>query len=158
MEKFLDYNGYEVNLSLGAADFPIIPKHVLVIAIYKGEWLLTRHKIRGLEFPGGKVEERETLEEAAKRELYEETGGKATQLIRIGTYKVNQQKPFAKAIFFAEVNFLQDKGDYLETDGPQIWSGDLKSVKEDDRFSFVMKDDVVTQSLKYLCEQGFIQK
>jgi 8-oxo-dGTP diphosphatase len=158
MEKFLDYNGYEVELSLGAADFPFIPKHVLVIASHRGEWLLTRHKIRGLEFPGGKVEEGETLEEAAKRELHEETGGKASQLIRIGTYKVNQQKPFAKAIFFAEVDFLQDKGDYLETDGPQIWSGDLKSVKEDDRFSFVMKDDVITKSLQYLCEQGFLQK
>ncbi|WP_113927208.1 RNA deprotection pyrophosphohydrolase [Bacillus sp. P14.5] len=158
MEKFLDYNGYEVELSLGTTDFPITPKHVLVIAFHKGEWLLTRHKTRGLEFPGGKVEKGETLQEAATRELYEETGGNASKLIRIGTYRVNQQKPFAKAIFFAKVDFLKDQEDYLETDGPQIWSGDLKSVKEDDQFSFVMKDEVVAKSLQYLDEQGYLKK
>ncbi|MGM0847125.1 MAG: RNA deprotection pyrophosphohydrolase [Bacillota bacterium] len=158
MEKFFDYKGYEVELSLGTTDFPMRPKHVLVIARHRGGWLLTQHKVRGLEFPGGKAEKGETLQEAAERELYEETGGESSDLIRIGTYSVKQEKPFAKAIFFAEVDKLSNKEDYLETDGPQLWNGNLKSVKEDKRFSFVMKDEVVQKSLQYLREQGFIKE
>ena len=37
-------------------------------------WLMVLNKDRGWEFPGGKMEEGEKLDEAGLRELYEETG------------------------------------------------------------------------------------
>ena len=157
MEKFIDLNGYEVHLELGSSEFPMDPKHVLVIARHQGTWLLTEHKVRGLEFPGGKAEEGETVEQAAERELYEETGAKVLSLTRIGTYMVKQNPPFAKAIFFAEIDFLEGKNDYLETAGPRLWNGDFETVKEDGRFSFVMKDDVISAALKFLQDQGYLQ-
>ena len=55
-------------------------RHVLVVLKYKDKWLLTQHSNRGIEFPGGKAEEGETIEEAAIRETIEETGVTITNL------------------------------------------------------------------------------
>ncbi len=37
-------------------------------------WIMVRHKERGWELPGGAISDSETEDEAALRELYEETG------------------------------------------------------------------------------------
>ncbi|PKK86394.1 MAG: hypothetical protein CVT48_01235 [Thermoplasmata archaeon HGW-Thermoplasmata-1] len=47
---------------------------VVVILNEKGEFMLLKHRKRGWEFPGGKLEEGETPEKCAIREILEETG------------------------------------------------------------------------------------
>ena len=37
-------------------------------------WVMVKHKIRGWELPGGRINKNETIEHAAIRELKEETG------------------------------------------------------------------------------------
>ena len=50
-------------------------KYVVICSQYKGKILLSRHKMRTTwETQGGHIEKGETPLEAAKRELYEESG------------------------------------------------------------------------------------
>lgn len=54
--------------------------HVLAIPFYKQQLLFTQHKVRGIEFPGGKREEGETSMEAIKRELLKKQAPNARNL------------------------------------------------------------------------------
>lgn len=154
MERFKDVNGSEVTLLFRLNGFGREPDHVLVVCTYQGNWLLTDHKIRGWEFPGGKKEIGETLDEAAVREVYEETGGKVSTLKFIGEYQVNQKggtrDSFIKRIYFAEIGNLDAKKDYLETNGPVIETGDILSERNKSHYSFIMKDDMVKNCLQYM--------
>jgi 8-oxo-dGTP diphosphatase len=50
-------------------------KYVVTFARYKNKWIICKHKNRDTwETSGGHIEKGETSFEAAKRELYEETG------------------------------------------------------------------------------------
>ncbi|WRP05823.1 nucleoside triphosphatase YtkD [Rossellomorea aquimaris] len=148
MEQFIDENGKRVELSFEKGRFQQESHHVLILCRYKENWLLTRHKKRGLEFPGGKREKGETLEEAAIRETYEETGGVIKLPLCIGEYKVYDHSPFIKTIFFAEAEGIISKEDYLETEGAVLWNGDFSNIRDDPSFSFIMKDQVVDLALK----------
>ncbi|OXS56113.1 8-oxo-dGTP diphosphatase [Bacillus sp. V-88] len=152
MEQFIDENGKKVELSFHKGQFQQESNHVLVICRYDGQWLLTRHKKRGLEFPGGKREKGETLEEAAVRETFEETGGVIKEPLFIGEYKVFDHTPFVKTIFFAEAEEMIQKDDYLETEGSVLWKGDFLQIQKDPSFSFIMKDRVVESALKRVRE------
>ena len=55
METFQDINGNHVQISFQRDFFSETSEHVLVICSFYGNLvILTKHKVRGLEFPGGK--------------------------------------------------------------------------------------------------------
>ncbi|MHC0038951.1 RNA deprotection pyrophosphohydrolase [Pseudoneobacillus sp. C159] len=149
MKEFLDSNGNKVQFLAEPHGFSVQPNHVLVICQYGSQWLLTNHKKRGWEFPGGKVELNESLEEAARREVLEETGAYIRDLAPLGTYKVNEPNSFfIKKIFYATIDKLEWKQDYHETNGPVLVDKELL-LKErfNEQYSFIMKDEIVRIAL-----------
>ncbi|QYA32405.1 RNA deprotection pyrophosphohydrolase [Macrococcus psychrotolerans] len=149
--EFHDHAGNKVLLTLN--DQPDSDnKHVLIITNYNGKYLLTHNKFRGVEFPGGKVEQEETSLEAAKRELYEETGGIIDTIRYIGTYTVYAGKPFKKDVYYAQIKHIEEQDDYMETNGPVIVAK-LDEVAESDK-SFILKDDCVNYIVGVLQKDG----
>ncbi|WP_379145459.1 NUDIX domain-containing protein [Paenibacillus sp. sgz500992] len=67
-------------------------EYAVIVAKYKNEWLLVKHKERETwEIPGGKRELHEQIDEAAKRELFEETGATSFIIVPICVYSVEQE-------------------------------------------------------------------
>jgi len=61
-----------------------------IMALYKGKWIFCKHKKRDTwENPGGHIDEGETPLEAAKRELYEETGAINFDIEPLCDYYIN---------------------------------------------------------------------
>lgn len=154
MHTFIDYYQNEVTLSFEDHPFTKDPKHVWIICKYKNEWLLTKHKERGLEFPGGKVEDGETAEQGAIREVEEETGGIISRIEYIGQYIVAGRKEnLVKNIYYATILEVISQHTYYETEGPVLLSNIPSNVKQNRAFSFIMKDDVLTYSMEYIMRE-----
>lgn len=148
---FKDYYRNKVQLSFEYQPFSETPKHVWIISLYKNQWLLTKHGSRGIEFPGGKVEEGETAEEAAVREVMEETGGVVKDLQYVAQYFVSGKRDtIIKNVYFANIESLIDQDTYYETLGPVLLDKIPTNVKENQQFSFMMKDDVLFHCLEYV--------
>nr|CDQ30663.1 Putative 8-oxo-dGTP diphosphatase YtkD [Virgibacillus halodenitrificans] len=151
MNIFKDYYNNKVKLSFEDHPFTSQPKHVWVICKYKDQWLLTKHKERGLEFPGGKVEIGETAEQAAKREVMEETGGIIAEMDYIGQYFVSgRRENVIKNVYFAVIDELFPQPTYFETEGPVLLDSLPNDVKHNRLYSFIMKDDVLVHCLKII--------
>jgi 8-oxo-dGTP diphosphatase len=150
MEEFIDANGFKVQVRFEPHSFRENAKHVLVICLYRHQWLLTHHKTRGLEFPGGKIESGESPEEAAIREVLEETGAIIGSLSLLGAYKVSDVNgPFVKKVFLAFIDHLKRKEDYLETNGPVLVEKDvLLKERLEPQYSFILKDPMIELFIK----------
>ncbi|MFC7063915.1 RNA deprotection pyrophosphohydrolase [Halobacillus seohaensis] len=153
MKTFYDYYRNQVNLSFEDHPFSNTPKHVWVICRFENQWLLTKHKNRGLEFPGGKVERGETADRAAVREVLEETGAEVDQLNYVGQYYVaGKGGTVIKNVYFATVSRLLDQHHYFETEGPVLLDQLPQSIKSNSLYSFMMKDEVLPQCLNRIKE------
>ncbi|WML40923.1 nucleoside triphosphatase YtkD [Neobacillus sp. OS1-2] len=154
MKQFVDRNENKVELAFSQGAFNQEAKHVLIICQYKDDWFLTNHKQRGLEFPGGKVELGETLEEAARRETLEETGAILGSLQFIAEYKVTDPNgPFVKTVFWGRVESVMKTNSYFETNGPVIIKGDILQQRFRDDFSFIMQDEVIEECIKQILKK-----
>ena len=151
-----DLAGNRLELTLGRQKETNQIQHVLCITAYNGFWLCTDHKSRGIEFPGGKLEAGENPEDAAIREIFEETGGLVEELNFIGQYKVvSEKEQFVKGVFYADVKELVHKDNYLETNGPVLVDRGISFRDLDHSFSFIMKDGVVETLIKYIETHSF---
>ena len=66
---------------------PELLRFSVIISRFDGKLVLCKHKVRDTyEFPGGHIEAGESAEDAARRELYEETGAIEFDLRPICTY------------------------------------------------------------------------
>lgn len=147
--KYIDLNGYHCELSFHPKNYRAASKHVLVIAKYKKQWLLTEHKKRGLEFPGGKVEPGESLLQAAFREVYEETGAVVENLEWFAEYVVHSSPSFSKTVFTAGVLSI-DQIELMETNGAVL----VDRVEPKGDYSFLMKDEGMKELIKRVNSSG----
>ncbi|WP_284141479.1 MULTISPECIES: RNA deprotection pyrophosphohydrolase [unclassified Virgibacillus] len=151
MHIFKDYYQNEVKLSFDDEPFSKDPRHVWSICQYRNQWLLTKHQERGLEFPGGKVEKDETAIEAAIREIKEETGGVVKEIAYIGQYFVaGKAGDVIKNVYFAQISNLVAQPTYFETAGPVLLDSLPNNIKSNKAYSFIMKDDVLSNCLDYI--------
>ncbi|PWS15124.1 nucleoside triphosphatase YtkD, partial [Klebsiella pneumoniae] len=75
-------------------------------------------------FPGGKREHGESSNDAIQRELYEETFEYIEEIQYIAQYtvKTNDASRFVKDFYFIKFLSLAIRTDYLETDGPCLFT------------------------------------
>jgi 8-oxo-dGTP diphosphatase len=79
--------------------------YVVIISKYRDKYLFVKHKHREtFEIPGGKIECGETVYEAAKRELIEETGALLFSLKKIFYYEVSTHlKTDYGVVFYSDI-------------------------------------------------------
>ena len=82
-------------------------KFVVNLTRFQGQWLFSRHKDRTTwETQGGHIEPCETPEQAAGRELWEESGAQAFTLTPAFGYSVGEDPRNNGVVFLAQVKTL----------------------------------------------------
>ena len=112
------------------------------VIMYDGKVLLAKlgyaHKM--WTFPGGGVHRRETFEQAAIREAYEEVGVKLTEVRHVGGYNnTHQYKRDRVECFVAEVDSPEFKVDGFEITEAKWFSLDELPVDTFPRVDFILK-------------------
>lgn len=93
-------------------------KYSVIAARFQGKWVYCKHRERDtLEIPGGHREKGETPEQAARRELYEETGAERFSLAPVCAYSVREQRGAETSetfgmLYFAEIDRLGPMPDF----------------------------------------------
>lgn len=127
---------------------------VLVFAFYRGHLLMTKHKLRGWEVPGGKVEQGEWPSQAALRETYEEAGAEIDGLEWIAQYIVTQanEEPLFKSVYIARINRMHPLPDGFETEEIRLYDEPPlpPEVQHSREFSPIVQDQVYSRILEHL--------
>ena len=146
MFTFTDLNEKKVDMYFHKGQYEIEPKHVLVVVQNGEQFLCSIHRERGIEFPGGKVENGESLHDAAVREVLEETNVKIRNVRELCHYIVREKQPFCKVVFVAEVEQQLDENFAYETKG-RVWLTE-EQLTQHKNLSFYMKDDGMKRILQ----------
>lgn len=88
-------------------------KFVVVLSKYNGRYLFSRHKNRlTWETQGGHIEKSESSLDAAKRELYEESGAVSYSIVPVFDYFVQNDGGSASGVvFIADISELSEMPD-----------------------------------------------
>ena len=152
--EFIDQKNQHITLRFCGPNDEQTGDHVLGLTRYNQQWLFTKHRRRGIEFPGGKREIGETSQVALAREIYEETGGNLEAAYYIAQYTVtNDIRTFSKDVFVCFVNALDSKTGYHETDGPICYEM-IEDVPDEEK-SFLLEDPAILKCVERMCELGF---
>ncbi len=147
--SFQDIAGNKIELTFNPTDFCIDCSDVLLFPFYDNGIVMTKHP-RGLELPGGKIEQGELAIQAAIREMWEETGGILSGLMEIGQYSINQvgDRTIVKAIYWAKVSHFVPQPSGYETNGYELvpTSVNVQQVQ----FSPFVKDAVFSLTLEHI--------
>lgn len=97
------------------------PDWVIVIPELNGNFLMVKqwrhgNKSLSIEFPGGVINEGEKPEDAAKREMEEETGYKAKKMIYLGSANPNPALMRNRVHFFAALDLESTHIQHLDDD------------------------------------------
>jgi len=153
--EFVDKDNRRVTMQFKTNNDEPNGNHVLAIPIFRKQLLFTQHKQRDIEFPGGKVEQGESSQQAIERELFEETGAIADDINYIAQYQVhtNDGSKFAKDVYVIDVKEIQNKNDYLETKGPELFKriDDISEAYQ----SYLIQDDAILKCLERVIELGY---
>ena len=89
-------------------------RFVVILSQYNGKWVYSRAKARdSYEAAGGHIEEGETPLQAAKRELYEETGATDFEISPMFDYTVHTPSEYSNGqVFYANIKKFDDMPAY----------------------------------------------
>jgi len=89
------------------------PDWIIILAIQptSGRWLMVYHHERGWELPGGRIEDSESVEVAALRELKEEAdiSGKVVELLKLDSHD-------SGIVVFVEIDDLEKRNEWASKD------------------------------------------